>query len=248
MNLKEILGILQDVADSNHLSTPYIVGGVPRNILLEKFDSLNDIDITTGNDDVHKLADLFARRLHVTPKIFNDGHRRIYVDNFQIDFSSHAIYDNIEKLIPDIDQPTNIVKDSYSRDFTVNSLLIPLDFSTIIDPTGMGIDDIFNKKLRCPVDCNVVFRESPNRIIRAFYYAAKYNLEIADEVMKAIKNNLDLLDSVNSKYSSRKITETLRLDPDMIDILIESGVLKHIPLTKSIVNLLTSQKKLNMVI
>ena len=245
MNLKEILSILNEVAKENKIHTPYIVGGVPRNILLGKFNALNDVDITTGYDDVHSLADLFAKKLGLAPRVFEDGHRKVYVEHFQIDFSSHAVS---EHLGPKAKGMSAIEKDAYSRDFTVNALFIPLDFSDIIDPTGKGVSDIHERKLNTPIDSAQVFRDSPNRIIRAFYYAAKYDLKISDEIKAAIKSNLDLLDTVKGRYSGKSIAAALREKPELLDDLIETGVLSHIPLTKDIVDILIKEKKLNKVI
>lgn len=247
MDLKGLLKILQSVADEHKIHTPYIVGGVPRNILLNNFESLNDVDITTGHKDVHKLADLFAERMNVTPKVFEDGHRRLYIDEFQLDFSSHAIYPGLQEYLKDRDL-TPLEEDAFSRDFTANSLMIPLDFSTILDPTGQGLEDIKNKILRCPINCDIIFHESPNRIIRAFYYAAKYDLKLSDDIKNSIKSNIELLDTVKGKYSSKKIAEAIRLSPDILDDLIETGVLGRIPLTKDVVNILVKQKKLNKVL
>lgn len=42
--------------------------------------------------------------------------------------------------------------DAFRRDFTCNSLYYDITNNTIIDPTGMGIEDIKNKILRSPME------------------------------------------------------------------------------------------------
>ena len=65
---------------------------------------------------------------------------------------------------------------------------------------------------------------------------------------RSIKANIGLLEAVKSKYSSKKIAEALRLQPKILDDLIETGVLSEIPLTKEVVDTLVKQKKLNRVV
>ena len=234
------------IAMEHRIHTPYIVGGIPRDMLLGKLLSVNDIDITTGYSDVHNLADLFAKHMGVEPKIFKDGHKKVSVDKYTFDFSSNFIYPNIQELLADqkLKSSDGLVKETYSRDFTINTLLVPLDFSQIIDLTKVGADDCRNRVLRCPVDSEEAIKASPNRIVRAIYYMAKYDLNISGELKDAIVNNVNLLGSISPKYSTDKISKAIEMRPDMLDFIISLGVLKKIPLTTSISDLLIKNKKL----
>lgn len=250
MALKDLLKILGDVAKQNSIHVPYVVGGIPRDMVLDKIVNLNDIDITTGYDDIHRLADLFAKRLNVSPKIFKDGHKKITYDKYTFDFSSNFIDPDIINILSSIKIKTNnyLIKETYSRDFTINTLLVPLDFSTIIDITKKGLDDCNNKILRCPIDPVLTIKASPNRIIRTIYYAAKYDLTIDPSLTDAIKNNSILLKEVSPKYSTEKISQSLDLKPELLDTIIEIGILHHIPLTTNISDKLIKAKKLLEVI
>ena len=250
MNLKEILNTLAKIAKKYDISTPYIVGGIPRDLVLGQLDSLNDIDITTGREDVHRLADIFAKHMNVHPKIFKDTHRKVRVGDYSIDFSSHITYKDIDILLSKrgIAKPNHLERDAYSRDFTINTLLLPLDFSGVLDPTGQGINDAKNKVLRCPLSCNIALKESPNRIVRAFYYAAKYDLRLSDTLKSAIKTHIDLLDKVKDKYASDKIAKAAKMKPSILDELIELGVLHKIPLTKELGEQLIKSRRLHEVL
>lgn len=246
MNLKELLAVLKGLAEQHSLKTPYICGGIPRDMLLDGLMNVNDIDITTGYKDVHVLADLFAKHLNVEPKIFKDGHRKVTFDKYTIDFSTNFVYANIDELLSDIGVKTDnlLVKETYSRDFTINTLLIPLDFSKIVDITKQGSNDCDNKLLRCPVNSASAFKASPNRIVRVFYYAAKYNLNISSELKEAIRANTNLLTDVSPKYATDKISQALDMRPELLDDLIDLGVLHKLPLTTDISDKLIRQKRL----
>lgn len=246
MNLKELLAVLKSIAEKNSLKTPYICGGIPRDMLLDGLVNVSDIDITTGYEDVHILADLFAKHLKVEPKIFKDGHRKVTFDKYTIDFSTNFTYDNIDDLLTEIGIKTSdpLVKETYSRDFTINTLLLPLDFSKIIDITKMGAGDCSDKLIRCPLNPVTTLRASPNRIIRVFYYAAKYNLSISGELKEAIRSNTNIISEVSPKYAADKISQALDMRPELLDDLIELGVLHKLPLTTDISDKLIRQKRL----
>ena len=69
-----------------------------------------------------------------------------------------------------------------------------------------------------------------------------------DFMHRIVRSNLDLLDTVKGRYSGKSIAAALREKPELLDDLIETGVLSHIPLTKDIVDILIKEKKLNKVI
>ena len=63
MKLKDLLTLISNVAKKENLSTPFIVGGIPRDKLANRLNSISDIDFTTGNADVHYLAKEIAFEL-----------------------------------------------------------------------------------------------------------------------------------------------------------------------------------------
>lgn len=250
VKLREVLNVLQRVADEYEINTPYIVGGIPRNVILNILNNLNDVDITTGSEDIHRLADLFAHQLGVEAKILKDGHKKVIYEGISIDFSSNFRYDNIDEILDSLGVAniTDLKRETFSRDFTINTLLLPLDFSQIIDLTGKGVDDVRSKLIRCPVDCALAFTSSPIRMLRAFYYGAKYGLVIDDSVKNAVVEHLDLFKEIDRQYASEKINQIIKMKPEMIDEMVELGVLQHIPLTKELSDFLIRKKKLHKVL
>jgi tRNA nucleotidyltransferase/poly(A) polymerase len=246
MDLKEILNIITETAESNGIRVPYLVGGIPRDIFMGLLDGLNDIDLTNGESSISNLADLVGARLGTTPTVLADGHKKIRHGRFSIDFSTNQIYDNIDQLLiaRGLTVATNMVRETYSRDFTINTLLVPLDFSKILDITSMGKYDIEHRIIRCPVDPVIAMTASPNRIIRAFYYAAKYGMAIDEELKQAIRSNLQLIEKIKPKYASDKLSAAIKYDPNILNDLIEFGVLQRIKLTKEMTEQLIRERRL----
>lgn len=247
MELKDLLAIMQEIAEEHNLNTPYIVGGVPRNIVLGKLSSMKDIDITTGNKDVSKLAILFAKKLN-TPLIEKGKHKSIKYRGVNFDFSTNFIYNNVDKMLLDAgrdpDQMSNLEKETFSRDFTINTLLLDLNLERILDITGFGEIDSKNKVLVCPLDCNVSFITDPKRILRVFKFKSKYGFTVPEDVLEAVRRNASLIKSIKPRRAAQMTNEILREDPSLIDDFIELGLMQHLPLTKYVTDLLLKDRKM----
>lgn len=246
MALKDLLDLLSEIAKENRLRTPYIVGGIPRDLLLGQLTEVNDVDITTGSEDVAELAQKFAEKTGSSVKTLKDGHKKVVANGISFDFSSNFKYDQIGDLLArrGMFAPSDLMEETYSRDFTINSLLMPLNFSTVFDLTGMGRRDLERGIIRSPLNSEVSFKGSPIRIIRAFLYSAKYGFEISDEIKEAVKKNVGLLREVDRRYASEKVNEILRMKPEMIDQLMDLGIMSYLPLTKDLSKHLIKNKKL----
>jgi tRNA nucleotidyltransferase/poly(A) polymerase len=236
MTLKELLRIIEDTSAEIGIRKPYIVGGIPRDIAMSRIEALNDIDLTNGESSIGVLADAISVKLGIPVRVLPDGHKKLRYEKFSIDFSTNQIYSNIDALLEQrgIENPNDMVRETFSRDFTINTLLVPLDFSKLIDITAMARHDLKYGIIRCPVDPTVAIINSPNRIIRAFYYAAKYNMRIDDDLKSAIKANLNLFVKIKEKYASDKLSAAIRLNSEIVNDLIDTGVLSKIKLTKPI--------------
>lgn len=245
MSIDKSLNIMKEIAKNNNLSEPYIVGGVPRNDLLEGTHEIHDIDITTGDDTVHELAKLFAESIGKEPLKHKD-HFSVTHNDVRYDFSKNFRYPSIDDILEKkgIKNPTELQKESYSRDFYINTLIKPIGSNKIIDPTGRGKQDIENKLLECPVDCNLSFRMSPDRILRAFYFKNNYGFNFSDNVESAIKKNAKYLANVNPRHAKEMINKIVRENPNIIDELINYDILTYVPLTKYLTKVLLDRKRL----
>ena len=248
MKVSALLKMVHNMAKTNRLSTPYIVGGIPRDITMGNKNDVQDIDITTGDGGSLELARLCHEHWPETSfRESNDGHASLNFKNIKLDFSSNkvspAVEEKLEKI--GINNPTDLQKEIYSRDFTINTLLKPIDdlSKDIIDITGKGIQDCKNKILRGPVGGEFSFINDPKRIIRAIRLSIKMDLKFSKDLGESIRRFKNLLTNVSDGYVNREINKALRQDTEKtVAVLVNYGLLPIIPLSKMLTMELAKQR------
>jgi len=238
MLLNELLRTLERLAKESDVSAPYIVGGLPRDRLIGvPARAVKDIDVTTG--DSGSLALAMAAN-HEWPdanfKMHDDGHSSLIFKNIQVDFSNNfkvpGITAELKKI--GINEPSDIQKELFSRDFTINTLLQPMDLTKDpLDLTGKGIEDIRNKLIRTPINPELTIGYDPRRILRAIKLAIKFNFEIDPELEKALLKYRGSVKSISLNHIKKQINEMLKMNSKKtIDLLSKYKLLPIIPLSK----------------
>lgn len=252
MNITELLKSIEETAEKYGLSKPYMVGGVPRDRILgrqKEIHKINDIDITTGDSDAARLS-LILSQIYpgASHRNYDDLHSSLDIAGLHLDFSSNFVISDIEKHIKaagDISTITPMKKELYSRDFTMNTLLEGLDFTTIYDLTKNGISDIHAKLIKCPIDPNITIGVDPRRILRAIKYAIKFNFTIEDNLKAAMLEKKDSITKLPLQFVHNKMNEIVMLDTERgIDMLVEFKLLPLVPLTKTISDILIQRRQL----
>jgi len=115
-----------------------------------------------------------------------DAYRVVSGKEFQVDISG------LKK---------NIEEDLRLRDFTINSMAVPLDslFNNnmiLLDPLG-GKNDISNRLLRASSQRSV--QEDPLRVMRAFRFSSYFNFTMDRELLNQIKKHCEELKSVSEE-------------------------------------------------
>lgn len=223
MRLRPILDLIKNIAQQNNITTPMIVGGIPRDKVLGtvREDGISDLDITTGDKTIHNLAREVSialnKKFHITSKTMDDGHTSIFFGNLKIDFSSNFLIPNIENILikQGIDKPSNLQKEMFSRDFTCNSILLDFDLKTIIDPTKMGIDDINKKIIKTCIDPENTFSFNKNRVIRLIYLAAKLDFDIDKNIIDWIENNKNIYKDLDKNYLMKTLNKATLHNPEI---------------------------------
>lgn len=181
--MENLAKIIQDAAPS-----AYYVGGAVRNSLLKKYST--DIDIALPKQDLVAAAQSLARKLKATA-FEMDGEFGVWrvssKKGFQIDVCAIIGKD--------------IRQDLKRRDFTVNAFACPvnkvqnikvkdntylllLNTKDILD-LNKGLADLKAKIIRA--NNNLVFKEDPLRLFRAFRTSAQLNFKIAPSTLALIK-------------------------------------------------------------
>lgn len=236
MKLSFLLTSLNKIANDNDLSTPYLVGGLVRDRAFGKPSQIKDIDITTGDKNSLSLAMATAQLWKTAHfKLYDDGHSSIAFKNIRVDFSNNYNIPDIQRELKkiNINNPTELQKEMFSRDFTINCLLQPLDLTKdTIDITGRALKDINKKYLRTPIDARLTIGHDPRRIIRAIKLATKYDLIIMPSLEDAILKYRGSLRDVPMGWIKSQINEILKINSKKtLDILSKYKLLPILPLS-----------------
>lgn len=249
MDIKFLLRFLQQITDKEEMQC-FIVGGVARDkILGTLIKSFNDIDVTTGSNTAY-LAKEFAIHLHkympFSTKQAKDGHVAFYFSDLQLDFSSNFTSPNINKILYNkgIKHPSPFLKEAYSRDFTINTLLMSLDFKKIKDITKEAIKDIEDRRIRTCLSPETTFTDNAKRIIRVIYLAAKLDFNVDPDIIKWVSINQSYMSQVEQSYLSKHLDKALSYDADKtIYLLDKMNLWNHVPVTQALYPYLQRKNK-----
>ena len=173
----------------------YLVGGMVRDLLLG-FDNL-DIDIVVENN-AKQLAEALVKkfpncelavkhdRFHTAKVIFNVNGKKIPID---LASTREETYEHPAAL-PAV-SVSELKKDLYRRDFTINALAVslsPSDFGEVVDLFD-GLIDLKNKKIK--ILHKLSFIDDPTRMIRAIRFACKLDFTIEENTNKLLKEAIE---------------------------------------------------------
>jgi tRNA nucleotidyltransferase (CCA-adding enzyme) len=154
-----------------------LVGGPVRDLLLGL--PVLDIDLLVS-DQLERVARTAAEKLGaelvVRPRFLTATLRG---PDYSFDLASARSESYAQPgALPEV-APTDLADDLRRRDFTVNSMALPLGSrsgQTLIDPMG-GLRDLERRQLRTLHDAS--FRDDPTRLFRAARYAARLRFRLA---------------------------------------------------------------------
>jgi len=243
---KNIVSELDNLVElSNELGFPkvYLVGGIVRDHFLGlKISEKSDIDITVNDGFKSNLLGLsFGYKNNYNMKYINGQDIKVYFKESSFDFSTGKISKSLRGS-----EKSRIYKETLSRDFTINSLLYSVEDKRFVDISGNGIKDCLNKIIRTNLGPEETFSEDKSRIIRAIYFASKYNLTISEDIIEYVKNNyndIKIMIEEKRNFIISKINEAVMFDSQKtLDILQKMKILKDIPLVGNFKNILIKNK------
>jgi len=239
MNLENIYSKILEICKDNYIVEPYIVGGIPRSLYINSNEDPRDIDITTNNSDITRLAITTASELKERFKFFQkDGHVSIYIKNMILDFSSNFISEEaVDYITKELNIKDEKLFEVYSRDFTINTLHKRFFEDEIFDFTNKGKEDLDKKILRTPVPARITLNNDFRRIYRAISFAARFGFKIDDEIIDYVKNNREKFTGENKwvlkeAFMTSIIGEAINNDPDVtMYYLEEMNLLPTVPMS-----------------
>lgn len=208
----------------------YVVGGYVRDRFL--CIPSKDIDIVVLGDGPYFALEFTRRHGLSEPSIFKKfGTAQFKIDDIETEIVGARRESYTEESIkPEVIRGT-LIDDVLRRDFTINTLLVPLNLSVeqkIIDLTGLGIHDLEHGIIRTPVDPTKTFTDDPTRILRAFRFASKFGFFIHEDTIEGIKANTLRLYKVPVERIRDELLKILTYDEPAryFDLMRELGVLR----------------------
>lgn len=217
--------IKNQIQNSKFEHNVYLAGGGVRDDLLGK--DIKDIDLVVANvpDGGIEFANFITKKLGVykenaNPIIFPKfGTAKFnlrgvtYKGQDLSDIDIECVMTRKEQYHtgsrnPDVEFGS-LKDDVERRDFTVNSLLKDLSNNEIIDLTGKGRVDIQKGIIRTTLDPDIIFKEDALRMLRAIRFTVKYNWTLPLFMIRAIKNNAPLLETISKERIQDELNKML---------------------------------------
>ena len=147
--------ILEELTELS--SEYYFVGGSVRALIKhEALQPKQDIDVVM-QPKPGALEKFGYKKSKFIPKLYIKN-TSVLIDCY-VPFESLSPYEQM------------IEKDFFSRDFTIGCLFCDAQ-GQLYDPTGMGLQDLKDQKLRTIKPAQICFSEDPVRVLRAIHYCA----------------------------------------------------------------------------
>lgn len=233
-NLSAQVGkVLRNIAQNKDDFKIYLVGGVVRDLILEK--EIFDVDITVEGDAL-KLARLLEEKgLGTIKQIQPDlkTAKMVFDGGTEIDFAStrKETYPKKGHMPVVTETGCPLREDISRRDFTINSLALSLDaddWGVLTDFVG-GMADLESKEIRILHDLS--FIDDPTRIIRALKFSVRLGFTLEEKTKKFqddyLQNHLSM-DICWSRIKS-ELEQTFSLNnPKAFDLFVGQGIYKLI--------------------
>ena len=234
--------VLQRIAEAaNELAMPlYVVGGVPRDLILDK--PIGDFDFVVEGK-AEKLAKVLASKYGGKVTVHGKfGTAKWDLRDSKVEHQgSDGQWRTIDLVtarsetykhpgaLPTV-QPGAIEDDLRRRDFTINAVAVRLDpghFGEVRDDFG-GWEDLQAGTIRALHEDS--FRDDPTRMYRAVRYEQRYGFQIADETLGLVGDGRPFIEKLSAQRIRHELDLILEepLAVAMLDRLAELNLLSSI--------------------
>jgi len=191
-DIGKVVKLVGEVARRNGVSDAFFVGGYPRTIAMgEPLSEVHDLDLATASvGKAAQLAGLVAEAsgdggyeiLHRTMSV------RLTVLGLEMDFQGPMENDAVLPFLHEAGiEASPLARNIYSRDFTINSLAMPVTEPILIDLTRRAMRDIEEERIASVMPPEKSVPGNPLMITRAIRFSYKYGFEIEPGLWKAMR-------------------------------------------------------------
>jgi tRNA nucleotidyltransferase/poly(A) polymerase len=211
----------------------YRVGGCVRDEFIGV--TPKDIDYLVTGIDLHKIKEIlsdFGIPIEIGTSF---GIVSINIHGIAYDFSiprGEKSTGNAHNEFNVFFEGVSLFDDMSRRDFTMCAIAKDVETGEYIDPFG-GIEDIKKGRIKAVRDAKERFSEDPLRMLRAIQFANRFGFEIEPETLKAIKENVGLIDNITGERILEEFKKAFtkgkfHSNENFVDLLNETGLGKHI--------------------
>ena len=207
----------------------YLVGGIVRDLLLDRPLDAGDIDLTTNAlpDQVKALLTPGAEAVWTQGERFGTIGARFGGRDFEVTTHRAEAY-HPDSRKPEVAFAEAVEADLSRRDFTVNAMAIELPEPRLVDPFG-GAADLASLTLRTPLEPAVSFSDDPLRMLRAARFIAGYGLKPVDELVAAVGELRDRLGIVSAERIRDEFDKLMVVDDPAPGLwfLVDTGLMNE---------------------
>ncbi len=192
--------------------TLFLVGGVVRDVLMNKNIESPDLDLTTNAtpDQIRALVEPVADAVWLQGERF--GTIGLRIGEIRMEITTHRSESYISSSRkPSVTFSLNLEDDLSRRDFTVNAMAVEVDSGIFFDPFN-GRSDLENKILRTPLAPDKSFNDDPLRMLRAARFLAGYDLQPVQEIVDTAKDLADRILIVSAERIREEFLKLLSLE------------------------------------
>lgn len=191
----------------------YLVGGAVRDSVLG-IDASGDLDLVVDGDG-DELVDRLGESglLDSEPVRFpRFGTAMVQIEGHKVEIisSRRETYETGSRK-PFVEKAT-LQQDAERRDFTCNTLMQRLSDGVVVDPLGIALDDLRNRRLRTPSNSDIAFREDPLRLLRAVRFRWQLGFEPVKGLWESVRANAPYLPSISRERIQEEMSKIVVLD------------------------------------
>jgi len=219
------------VVNTKYERNVFVAGGCIRDTILGERPSDYDLLVSRPNEPLALAQHLHSIGLSTKPQQFKRrGVVAVHIGHMPLEIAQVSTQDQSRKLECEVDRIHYLQNDALRRDFTINSLYCGIDDLEVLDPTGLGRQDLNIRIIRSVTDPCLCFKDDPLRMFRAIRLAICLNAQIEDNTWGAILNKGSSIKLVARERVKEELTKILTNDKwtDGFILLKKSGLLHYV--------------------
>ena len=209
----------------------YLVGGMVRDLLLDRATDQLDFDLTTDATppQIKELLSGWADAVWTAGERFGTISCQKNGRTYEITSHRAEAY-SPDSRKPEVQFSLDINTDLSRRDFTVNAMALEVtaEQPVLVDPYG-GATDLIARVLRTPLSPTESFSDDPLRMMRAARFISTLKLEPVAELVEAVKSMHDRLKIVSPERIRNELDRLMVTEFPSLGLwfLVDTGLAAH---------------------